>query len=78
LTSHEPVTTRRFSRTENWTIILKVSDCGHYATHTPEHGCGNGWTEEGRKLTGRLAEVYDSVVVLEHVELVDVGEGLDT
>jgi hypothetical protein len=68
---------RRFSRAENWTIILKVRECHLWDRHAISDA---QWYQEKNdwKLTEGLAEVHDGVVVLEHVDLVNVGEGLDT
>jgi len=74
LDSQEPVTTRRLSLTENWTIIIKSAS-------RQRAGCRNGAPDQtgGKEgaLTEGFAEVDHGVVVLEHVDLVDVREGLD-
>jgi hypothetical protein len=71
LDSGFPVTIRRFSRTENWTKIRGKLQARCKTLHWNPNGAAV------RLLTEWLAEMNDSVVVFEHVNFIDVGEGLD-
>lgn len=69
-----PVTIKRFSRTENWTKHkVSVKRVSEHSNHMKLK-----WNyERCELLTEWFAEMNDSVVILEHVDFINVGKWLN-